>query len=127
MPELPKSWGLKTQKRADGKLDIMGKTDAGEDYRVRTTDHDYVSDTDIAELHAADRETYTSREAGARAFCSSLCPKKEDVPVIDQAMGFDDYEWIEAAKPVVAAGFGTKTFGSTRAFRRNWDRVFKEN
>ena len=120
--ELPESWGLRTQQRADGKLDIIGRDDAGSEYRVRTTDGDHVTERDLCELHAADREAYTSREAGARAFCNALCPREEKVPMIDQALAFDDCEWIGAAEPVVAAGFGRRSFGSTHNYRAGYQR-----
>jgi hypothetical protein len=62
MPELPSSWGLKTQQRPDGKLDIVGKDDTGHDYTVRTTDSPNITETDVQEIAAADRETTTARE-----------------------------------------------------------------
>jgi hypothetical protein len=126
---LPESWGLETKKRDDGKLDIVGKDDNGYDYRVRTTDQDHITQKDVDELHAADRETYANRDAGCRAFINNLTGgKKEKVPVIEQAMAFDDPEWLEAAKPVIAAGFGHKSFGSTRKYRsgvEQWLESFK--
>ena len=130
MAELPKSWGLRTVARPDKKLDIIGKDDAGEDYRVRTTDEDHITQRDIDELHAADRETYANRESGAREFCNQLCPKEDkSVPVLDRAMQFDDPEWIEAAMPIAKAGLGTISFGSTHNYRNGverWLRTLKE-
>lgn len=129
MPELPESWGLRTERRDDGKLDVIGKDDNGHDYRVRTTDTSQITDKDISELKAADRENYPNRDAGCREFIRNLTGgKKENVPLIEQAMNFDDTEWLDAAKPVIAAGFGHKSFGSSRAYRsgvERWLKTFK--
>lgn len=62
MAEIPSSWGLKKKKRSDGKLDIIGKTDAGEEYKVRTTSGPEVTDADVKEIAAVDREQTTARE-----------------------------------------------------------------
>jgi hypothetical protein len=121
--ELPKSWGLETKKRDDGKLDVIGKDDNGYEYRVRTTDQSHITQKDLDELKAADRESYPNRDAGCRAFINNLTGgKKDNVPLIEQAMNFDDGEWIEAAEPVIAAGFGNKSYGSTRAYRKGVER-----
>lgn len=131
MAELPSSWGLKTKKRSDGKLDIIGKDDAGKDYRVRTTDTPEVTDRDVAELKIADRENYPNRQAGVKAFVNHLCPQEDkSAPTFDNMATFDDSDWIAAAEPIVHAGLNRKgcTLGSTWAYRRGWEHAFgKEN
>lgn len=123
MAELPSSWGLKTKRRTDGKLDIVGKTDAGQDYRVRTTDTAEVTEKDVSELKAADRESYSNPETRVYDYIKHLTsnPAKEE----REARDLDD--WTEAAGPVIHAGFerGGSTVGSTAAYRRGWDRIFK--
>ena len=130
MADLPKSWGLKTKKRSDGKLDIIGKDDAGKDYKVRTTDTPEVTQKDIQELKLADRENYPNREAGVKAFVNHLCPpEKKEVTFNDMAT-FNESDWIAAAEPIVHAGFGRTgcSVGSTWAYRRGWDHAFgKDN
>jgi hypothetical protein len=127
MAELPKSWGLKKVKRSDGKLDLVGKDDLGHDYRVRTTDGPQVTEKDIRELKAADRESYSNRAEGAKQFVGSLV---EDSRARKQAWedGFGS-DMVDAAGPVAFAGLGRKGCsapfsGSTRAYRKGWDRSF---
>lgn len=62
MAELPSSWNLKTRKRDDGKLDIIGKDDLGSEYKVRTTQTSAVTDLDVREIASTDRERTTARE-----------------------------------------------------------------
>ena len=134
MPQLPKSWGLKTKRRSDGKLDIVGKDDAGREYTVRTTNSSHVTDTDIKELHDADRESYSgpnrAKQAIQRMFGDISNKKPTQQELIHSALTFDDSDWIAAAEPIVHAGFEKKglTTGSTRAYRRGWEIAFgKEN
>jgi hypothetical protein len=125
--KLPSNWGLKTKKRADGKLDILGKTDAGDEYRVRTTDGPDVTDTDLAELKAADRESYPDRKTAARSFVGNLMAGSE-ARQRSRESAFED-EMVEAAGPVSFAlldrkGHSSPFTGSTRAFRQGWERAF---
>lgn len=122
--ELPASWGLSTVPRQDGKLDIVGKDDAGRDYRVRTTDTAEVTAKDVQELKEADRESYPNRETGVRTFCKNLVEYgKNKKAVLDS--GLED-DLIEAAGPVVHAGLERKglTVGSTRSYRMGYERIF---
>ena len=124
MAELPSSWGLKTRKREDGKLDIVGKDDLGAEYKVRTTDSAEITETDIQELKEADRESYPDKSRGAREFCNKLMNHgKQRESARDEA--FMD-ELMEASGPVVHAGLERKglTVGSTRAYRNGWERAF---
>lgn len=127
MPELPASWGLQTFKRDDGKLDIVGKDDAGNGYRVRTTDHAEITETDVQELQAADREAYSNRDSGVRQFCKSLTAPREHREAYEETQFLDDL--TEAAGPVVRAGLERQgcTLGSTRKYRERFNSVFGGN
>jgi hypothetical protein len=129
--KLPKSWNLKTKKRADGKLDILGKTDAGETYRVRTTDGPEVTDKDVTELRAADRESYSSIKEGSQKFMDGLISESQA-----RERGREDAfaeDMVEAAGPVSFAlldrkGHSSPFTGSTHAYRRGWESAFgKDN
>ena len=133
MPQLPKSWGLKTKKRSDGKLDIIGKDDAGAEYRVRTTDGPGITDTDIRELRDADRENYAgySRHDAAKQYVGKIMEHGiRAKKARDDAFGDD---LVEAAMPVSYAlldrkGHSSPFTGSTRAYRRGWELAFgKDN
>lgn len=126
MAELPKSWGLRTRKNKKGTLDIIGKDDSGKDYKVRTTDTAGITDRDITELKAADRESYSNRESGAREFVKKLVGEEEKLSPIEAISKFDDSDWIAAAEPIVHAGFERKglTAGYSRKYADNYDRVF---
>lgn len=125
--ELPENWGLSTVKRDDGKLDIIGKADNGDGYRVRTTDHAEITETDIQELKAADRESYSNRESGIRQFCKNLTSHGESKRAREENILLDDL--TEAAGPVIRAGFEQErsTVGSNRRYRKNYDSVFGGN
>lgn len=127
MAELPSSWGLKTQKRDDGKLDILGKDDTGHEYRVRTTDSPEVSERDVQELKAADRESYGNPETRTYDFVKKLTEPGNRKKAEDEARYMDDLTY--AAEPVCHAGFerGSLTVGSTAAYRKNYDKVFGGN
>jgi hypothetical protein len=123
MAELPASFGLTTKKRTDGKLDIIGKADNGQEYRVRTTDGPQVTDKDVQELKAADRESYANREQGIRQFVKSLTEHGQR----QQDSYWNNYEneLTEAAGPVVHAGLERRgsTLGSTWAYRHGWEKL----
>jgi hypothetical protein len=123
--ELPSSWGLKTKKREDGKLDIVGKDDLGAEYRIRTTDADEVTERDIVELKDADRESYADKDKGAREFCNKLMNHGKSREEAREGAFMD--ELMEASGPVVHAGLERKglTVGSTRAYRRGWEQAFE--
>ncbi len=124
--KLPPSWGLKTRQRTDGKLDIVGKDDAGAEYRVRTTDGPEVTDTDIAELHDADRETYNGmgREQAVKSYVDKIVDwgntrKKERDDAFGQSL-------IDPAANVTYAlldrkGHNSPFTGSTYAYRKGWE------
>lgn len=129
--ELPASFGLHTESRPDGRLNIVGNTDAGEPYTARVTDGPSVTEADIQSLRDNDREAYPgmSKDKAVRSAVKKLVGEPQPKPSLDeltqQALSFDDGEWIEAAEPVVHAGFEKKgtTIGSTRKYRRNYDLI----
>jgi hypothetical protein len=106
MPELPSSWGLRKKKRPDGKLDILGKTDSGEDYKVRTTSGPEVTDSDIKEIAAVDREQTTARE-----FVKSVIDNQQQID--KQREAEMDSEWTALAEDIV--GECTTNTSATRA------------
>jgi hypothetical protein len=129
MAELPDSWGLEAKTNADGKAEITGRADDGSRYRVRTCDGPQVTQKDVEELHAADREAYPNPDTRVREFIDNLVgvpPSDCNQPLLDEALSFDDSDWIEAALPVVEAGFERKSFGYSRAYARNYDQAFKK-
>ena len=122
--DLPASWKLKTKKRADGKLDVIGRDDAGRDYKVRTCDSGAVTEADVRAIQECDREQYRSRDDGARAYVKSIVETGRAArEAQDNAF---QHELEDLAGPVVHAGFerGGATVGSTRSYRKNYDRVF---
>jgi hypothetical protein len=124
MAELPSSWKLKTKRRTDGKLDVLGKTDAGEMYKVRTCESGAVTEADVRAIAECDRERYGSREEGARAFVKGLVDAGRAAREAQDNTFQEELE--DLAGPVVHAGLersGT-TVGSTRSYRKNYDKVF---
>jgi hypothetical protein len=124
MPTLPESWNLKTKKRDDGKLDIIGKDDLGGEYKVRTTDAAEITERDVQELKDADRESYRDRDKGAREFCNKLVAHGKSRSDADEGAFVDDL--MEAAGPVVHAGLERE--GTSVNFQRipqwRWDLAF---
>lgn len=96
MAELPSGWGLKKKKRADGKLDIIGKDDSGQEYKVRTTDGPDVTDGDLKELAAVDREQTTARE-----FVQDVIDNQKRLNSVREAAMEDDF--CAAAEDIVGA------------------------
>src|SRR5258708_35156021 len=47
MASLPESWGLRTRTTADGKAQVVGTNDAGQEYVARTCDGPGVTDHDL--------------------------------------------------------------------------------
>ena len=62
MASLPESWKLKPKKRADGRLDLIGKDATGKDYVARTTEEAGVTERDLHILSVGNRETSTAAE-----------------------------------------------------------------
>ena len=118
MAELPASWGL-TTKVVNGKAEVWGKDDTGADYRVRQCDTSAVSSTDVAEIAAVDRERTTARE-----FVGNLLDHGARLRRARESAFEDDL--VEGAGPVVYAGLDKRgsTTGYSRAFAKNYDKVF---
>ena len=126
MAKLPESWGLKTKRRNDGRVDIVGKDDAGRDYVARTTNGSTVTDRDVSELAAADREQYPNREAGAKKIVSGLMERQEARKAArEQAFEDECYEGAQEllAVPGVLDGRAV-TFGYSRKYAYQYDKVF---
>jgi len=125
MAELPASWNLKTQSRQDGKLDIVGKDDAGNDYRVRTTDTSEVTEKDVSELKKADRESYSNPATRTKEYVQHLMdnPKKKR----DEEVLLDDL--TELSGPIIHAGLergGSTSMPFSRIPQWRWDLAFKD-
>lgn len=120
MPSLPESWGLKEKKRSDGRVDIVGKNDVGDEYVARTTETDGVTDRDLQILDIGN-------------------PEKRD---IDKFVGFyrdqrdnarkewehsQDQEYLEGAERVVHAGLHLREsrIGYSRNYARQFERLQK--
>lgn len=119
MAELPSSWNLTTRLNATGKAEVRGKDDAGHDYTVRTCDSPEISDKDVAEIAAVDRERTTAHE-----FVSNLCEEGRRRNAARESEFHDDL--TDAAGPVVHAGFERRgsSVGYSRTYARNFDKVF---
>lgn len=124
MADLPASWNLKTKRRSDGKLDIVGKDDAGNEYRARTTDTSEVTEKDVSELKKADRESYSNPQTRTREYVKWLTsnPRKEE-----EEHKFED-ELTELAGPVVHAGleYGKRSVNFQQIPQWRWDLAFKD-
>ncbi len=117
--ELPASFGLKTEERSDGKLNIVGKDDAGEKYVARVTSGPEVSNEDVAALANGDRERNNPWDFTHDVMNANASGRK----------AWEDNmlnEFMEPAEVVAHAGLhrGGSTTGSTAAYRRNYDKVF---
>src|SRR5215472_4660961 len=124
MAELPENWKLKTKKRLDGKVDVIGRDDSGCAYRVRTCESGAVTDADVHAIAECDRERYHSRDEGARAYVKGLVEAGRAAKEAQDNAFQEELE--DLAGPVVHAGLERSgaTVGSTRSYRENWDKVF---
>lgn len=121
--ELPAGWGLTTRTRDDGKLDVIGKDDSGQDYKVRTCESGAITEADIQQIRDADRENYRDRDSGAREYVKSTIEAGQAFRQ-NQENNFLD-ELTEAAMPVVRAGLERErsTVGYSRRFAANFEKV----
>lgn len=119
MPELPK--GLKTRKRSDGKLDIVGTNVKGDEYVARTTEQDGVTDFDLKLLDIGNPE-----KRDADAFVGFYRDQRDNARKAWERS--QDAEYFQAAEQVVHAGLHLKDskVGYSRAYAQNWDKVFSE-
>lgn len=102
MAELPSSFNLRTEKTDKGTVNVVGKDDAGRDYTVRRCDNAYLTDTDVSEIAAADRELYRDTKHAATTTCNSLIASADAKKRAEETQ-FEN-ELVEAAGPVVHAG-----------------------
>jgi hypothetical protein len=119
MAELPK--GLKTRKRADGKLDIVGTNTLGEEYVARTTEQNGVTDFDLKILDIGSPE-----KRDMNALIGFAREQRDNARKAWEHS--DDDLYMEGAEKVVRAGLhleGSKV-GYSRLYAQNWDRAFKE-
>jgi len=121
MASLPECWKLKPKKRADGRLDIVGKDARGEEYVARTTEEAGVTERDLQILSVGNRETSTAREV-VKFYENERDTYKKNW---EHSM---DSEYTEAAEKVVHAGLhlSESRVGYSRAYARAFDRVFGE-
>lgn len=123
MPSLPAGWNLKEKKRADGRVDIVGKDATGADYIARTTEGEGVTDRDLQILSVGNRETSTARDV------VKFYENERDTYQKNWETSMDA-EYTEGAEKVVHAGLhlSESKVGYSRAYARNFDKVFgKEN
>lgn len=122
MATLPEGWKLKPKKRADGRLDIIGKDVRGEDYVARTTEGPGVTERDLQILSVGNRETSTAREV-VKFYENERDTYKKNW---EHSM---DAEYTDAAEKVVHAGMhlSESRVGYSRAYAQAWERAFGEN
>jgi hypothetical protein len=116
MAELPASFGLTVKKNDKGKAEVWGKDDLGGDYRVRQCDAAEITDTDVAEIAAVDRERTTAKE-----FVGNLCEDGARLRGARESAFYDDL--VEGALPIAYAGLDKRgsTTGYSRAYARRFD------
>jgi hypothetical protein len=119
MPDLPK--GLKTRKRSDGKLDIVGKNVMGEEYVARTTEQDGITDFDLKILDLGSPE-----KRNADGLVGFFRDERENAR--KRWEHSQDDMWMEGAEQVVHAGLHLREskVGYSRRYAQNWDKVFGE-
>lgn len=124
MAELPSSWNLKTKRRDDGKLDIVGKDDTGNEYRARTTDTSEVTEKDVHELSKADRESYSNPTTRTKQYVDWLTSNPEKDA---QEARFED-DLVEASGPIIHAGleYGKRSVDFQAIPQWRWDLAFKD-
>jgi len=121
MPSLPESWGLTERKTADGKTQIVGTNDLGNEYVARTCDTDGITERDLKILDVGnpakrDKDAFIGfyrdeRDRARKTWEHSL-----------------DEEYALAAEQVVHAGLHLREsrVGYSRAYAAAWDRAFGE-
>jgi phosphoglucomutase len=119
MPSLPDGWKLRQKKRADGKVDIVGKDDAGKEYIARTTEGPGVTERDLQILSVGNRETSTARDV-----VKFYQAERENYNKAQADAMTDDY--MDGAERVVRAGLhlAESRCGYTRAYAMKWEQAF---
>lgn len=119
MPSLPSTWGLSERKTADGKVQIVGKNAAGEEYVARTCEGEGVTERDLKILDVGNPE-----KRDADAFIGFYRDERDNARKNWETSMDAEYE--EAAKQVVHAGLHLKEsrVGYSRSYAAAWERVF---
>jgi len=121
MPSVPESWKLTQKKRADGRIDLVGKDVTGNDYLARTTDTDGVTDRDLQILAVGNRDTSSAAE-----LVKFYQAERENFNK-KQADDMTD-SYMEGAEQVVRAGLhlSESRVGYSRSYAQAWERAFGE-
>ena len=119
MPALPDGWKLRQKKRADGRLDLVGKDVTGAEYVARTTEGPGVTERDLQILSVGNRET-----SNATDFVKFYQSERENFNKA-QAEAMTD-EYMDGAERVVRAGLhlSESRVGYSRAYARRFDSAF---
>jgi hypothetical protein len=122
LPEIPKSWGLKAKKRKDGKLDLVGKNAAGEEYVARTTEQEGVTERDLQILRVGSPEHSTPKE-----FVEFYANERRSYKRRQEQSQADAYD--DAAERAVNAMLhkSESTVGYSRAYAAAFDKAFGGN
>ena len=115
MAELPKSWGLKTRKKAD-RLEVLQTGTDGKEYRARLCEGAELTDHDVAEIARHDGEHVTSEDIARRA----LADRENYWKQVGDRMEAD---YAEPAEQVAYAGLHvySRTVGYSRRYARNYE------
>lgn len=128
MSELPP--GLKKKRRKDGRIELIHKDDAGQDYTALVTETTEITDKDVESLRVGDREHSTAKEfvdhfvkrkeANDKKFEDEVF--KEDFEVMETIMR-DAYRRSprQCDRP---AGPTKVVFTTNRKYRLGWERAF---
>jgi len=122
MPSIPDGWKLKPKKRADGRLDLVGKDARGADYVARTTEGPGVTERDLQILSVGNRETSTPSE-----FVNFYQKEREDFNARKAEEMTDSY--MDGAERVVRAGLhlSESRVGYSYSYARGWERAFGDD
>lgn len=120
MAELPK--GLKSRKRKDGKLDIVGTNVAGEEYVARTTEQDGVTERDLKILDLGSPE-----KRDMDGFIGFFRDERDNARKSWEHS--QDEMYLEGAEKVVHAGLHLREskIGYSRRYAEKWDSAFGAN
>jgi hypothetical protein len=116
MPDLPK--GLRSRKRADGKLEIVGTNVSGQEYVARTTEQDGITDYDLKLLDIGNPE-----KRDANAFVGFYRDQRDNAR--KEWEHSQDQQYLEGAERVVHAALHLREsrIGYSGAFAAAWDRL----
>lgn len=115
MPALPDGWKLKQKKRADGRVDIVGKDVTGAEYVARTTDAGGVTDRDLQLLAVGNRNTSSATE-----FVKFYAKQRDDYNQAQADAMLPEY--MEAAEQVVSKGLHLSE--SRIGYSKNYGQAF---